>query len=368
MTSAARHWLLTEPSPGCGPEGKQMTRPHGSTPAASAQAGPQPSRSRSRFRLRYAGQSATVVEVGGAIRSYTAAGRPVLDGYGPGERCSGARGQTLIPWPNRLRDGTYTFEGTNHQLPLTEPGKHNAIHGLARWASWLAARHDEDRVTMTCVLFPQPGWPFTLDLSIDYQLGPAGLSVRTTATNTGTASCPYGAGAHPYLTLGTGIIDPLILRAPGAIRLRTDDQAIPAGTEPAEGTGYDFRTARAIGPAVLDTGYTDLCRDGDGMAWVELADPAGGTAVPLWLDETCRYLMLFTGDSLADPARRRQRLGVEPMTCAPNALQTGDGLHVLAPGESFGSAWGIPARIPLRRGHSHIPSDPWKAHNRRKSS
>lgn len=202
-----------------------MTRPRGALPAAPPRTSPR-APSGARFPLRYAGQAATAVEVGGAIRSYTAAGRPVLGGYGAGERCTGARGQTLIPWPNRLRDGTYTFGGTAHQLPLTEPGKRNAIHGLARWARWSAARHDKDRVTRSCVLYPQPRWPFTLDLSIGYHLGPGGLSVRTTATNTGTAPCPYGTGAHPYLTPSARIIDTLTLRAAGATRPRTDDQGI----------------------------------------------------------------------------------------------------------------------------------------------
>ena len=62
------------------------------------------------------------------------------------------------------------------------------------------------------------------------------------------------------------------------------------------------------------------------------------------MDEAYRYLMLFTGDSLADPARRRRGLGIEPMTCAPNALQTGEGLRTLQPGELFSSRWGILAR------------------------
>jgi aldose 1-epimerase len=51
--------------------------------------------------------------------------------------------------------------------------------------------------------------------------------------------------------------------------------------------------------------------------------------------------MLFTGDSLPDASRRRGGLGVEPMTCAPNAFASGDGLRVLEPGESFSAAWGI---------------------------
>jgi len=63
--------------------------------------------------------------------------------------------------------------------------------------------------------------------------------------------------------------------------------------------------------------------------------------VALWVDESYGYVMAFTGDSLPQPERRRRGLGVEPMTCAPNAFQTGDGLRTLAPGELFASSWGI---------------------------
>ena len=298
-------------------------------------------------QLRCGPQSATVVEVGGALRSYTIDSRPLLDGYGPHERCTGARGQTLIPWPNRLRDGRYTFAGTSGQLPLTEPGQRNAIHGLVRWASWAVSGRAEDRVSMTHTVFPQPGWPFLLDLRIDYELGPGGLTVRTTAVNAGPEPCPYGTGAHPYLTLGTPVIDGLRLRAPGTVRITTDDRGIPAGDQPVGGTEYDFRAGRIIGAAVLDTGYRDLARADDGRAWVTLADDASGTTVGLWMDEAYGYLMLFTGDSLAEPGRRRRGLGVEPMTCAANALQTGDGLVTLQPGQRAVSAWGISPAPPL---------------------
>ena len=296
------------------------------------------------FSLRCGSQAVTVVEVGGGIRSYVSDGRPLLDGYELHERCTGARGQALLPWPNRLRDGSYAFAGHGYQLPLTEPEKHNAIHGLVRWVHWSATEHGDDRVSMSYPLRPQSGWPFTLDLRIDYELARAGLTVRTTASNAGSQPCPYGAGAHPYLSLGSGIIDGLRLQAPGSRLIRADDRGIPAGTEPAAGTPYDFRTPRTIGPAVLDTGYAQLERDDGGLAWVRLADHT--SAVGLWMDRAYQYMMLFTGDSLPDPARRRRGLGVEPMTCAPNALQTGEGLITLQPGESFSSAWGISPEPP----------------------
>lgn len=290
-------------------------------------------------------QRAIVVEVGGALRTYTAGDRPLLDGYGLDERCSGARGQTFIPWPNRLRDGIYRHEETEHQLPLTEPAKHNAIHGLVRWTNWSVVERDMEHVVMRHSLHPQAGWPFILDVSIAYALNPDGLSVRTTATNAGGTACPYGTGAHPYLALGTPTIDDLVLCAPGTSWMPTDEQGIPISRESVVGTDFDFCSSRRIGATVLDTAYGNLQRDDQALAHVELAEPHSGSRVRLWMDDTYQYLMLFTGDTLSDAAQRRRGLGVEPMTCAPNALQTGEGLRTLEPGESFVSTWGISASV-----------------------
>jgi aldose 1-epimerase len=188
-----------------------------------------------------------------------------------------------------------------------------------------------------------------LHLVVAYELRDDGLAVTTTATNVGDSACPYGAGAHPYLTLGTEGIDPLLLRAPGSIWLPEDDRGIPTGSEPVEGTPYDFRRLHAIGDVQLDTGYAELERDVDGLARVELRTADGERAVSLWLDESYPYLMLFTGDSLPEVERRRRGLGVEPMTCAPDAFETGNGLRQLAPGESFISAWGIAPQTDMAR-------------------
>lgn len=282
-----------------------------------------------------------MVEVGGGLRSYVAAGRELLDGYALDEPCTAARGQSLIPWPNRLRDGVYEFDGQHYQLALTEPAKHNAIHGLVRWTNWSVADRDENRVVMVHVLHPQDGWPFALGLRIEYVLSDGGLAVNTTAANVGPGACPYGAGAHPYLTLGTDTIDPLILQAPGQRHMPSDAQGIPTATEAVDGTPFDFLEPRALAATVLDTAYSELRRDHDGLARVRIATVDGERAVTLWLDEQHPFLMLFTGDSLPDPARRRRGLGIEPMTCAPNALQSGDGLRRLASGEAFTSSWGI---------------------------
>ena len=287
-------------------------------------------------------QRVVVVEVGGGLREYTLDGRNVLDGYGPDEMSSSGRGQVLIPWPNRIQDGRYSFDGQEHQLPLDDVEEQDAIHGLVRWGSWIAGDRAENRVVMEHALHPQPGYPFSVALSIEYELSDAGLRVRTTAVNRGPRPCPYGSGNHPYLALSESLVDSLTLRIPARTMLHSDERGIPVERLPVAGTDYDFRRPRPIGSTVLDHAFTDLERDEDGRARVELRDPEGGDERALWVDETHSYVMVFSGDPLPDVNRRS--LAVEPMTCPPNAFRSCEGLLRLEPGQSFTSTWGIDPR------------------------
>ena len=278
-------------------------------------------------------QEAVVTEVGAGIRTYSAGGRDVLDGYAADELASSGRGQLLIPWPNRIRDGAYELDGRRHQLDLNEPARRNAIHGLVRWSSWSVSERGADRAVLDHVLRPRPGYPFTLELQVEYLLSADGLTVVTSATNAGGETCPYGAGAHPYLTVRGETVDEAVLRVPARSVLEADERGIPVGSGPVEATELDFRDPRPVGPTRLDHCFTDLDRDEDGRVRVAIGETT------LWADESYPYLMIFTGDGLPDVERRS--LAVEPMTCAPNAFVSGDGLILLEPGESHAAAWGI---------------------------
>jgi aldose 1-epimerase len=291
------------------------------------------------FELVAGDQRLVVVEVGAGLRSYTIGDRELLDGYAPDAMCASGRGQLLLPWPNRIEDGTYEFDGRTHRLPLTEPEAHNAIHGLVRWAAWTETERDAHRVVMRHRLHPQPGYPFTLELAVAYELAEHGLTVRTTATNVGAEAAPYGCGSHPYLRLGSDGVDPLVLRIPARTVAVSDARGLPQRSEDVEGTELDFREPRAIGATVLDNAFTDLDRDTDGLARARLEDPRSGDSLTVWVDESYAYLMVFSGDPLPDVARRS--LAVEPMTCPPNAFRSGVSLIRLAPGESATTAWGI---------------------------
>lgn len=296
------------------------------------------------FEIAFGKQRVVAVEVGGGLRRYVADGEDVIDGYGLDEIASGGRGQLLIPWPNRLQSGSYEFDGRSYQLPLTEPEHSNAIHGLVRWVAWRVRDREPHRVVLEHVLHAQPGYPFSLELQIEYELSTRGLSVTTTATNVGRAACPYGSGAHPYLTLGGDTIDDVLLRVPARTALRSNDRGIPVGSAAVDGTELDFRSLRRVGEAKLDNGYTDLERDDAGIARVTV-EAVGGSGRTLWFDEGYPYVMVFTGDI---PSVQRGGLAVEPMTCPPNAFRSGDALVTLEPGESHTAVWGLAPRVEVR--------------------
>lgn len=287
---------------------------------------------------------ATVVEVSGGLRALTAGDLEVLDGYPTEEMCHDARGQLLMPWPNRLANGKYTFAGKEHQAPINETATDTAIHGLVRWANWHAAEQRLDSVTMRHRLLPSPGYPFALDLAAIYALGEAGLKVTLRAENIGVEACPFGAGQHPYVRVGTPLIDVASLQIPARTMLRYNEQLIPVGRTSVEGTPLDFRTARPIGETPINMDYTDLERDADGLARVTLTAPDGGPQVEVWMDEAFPHVTVYTGETVQPPDRRRHGLAIEPMTCPPNAFANGEDLVVLSPGESWEGSWGMTIR------------------------
>jgi aldose 1-epimerase len=247
------------------------------------------------YEIRFGAARAVVVEVGGGLRAYDG----VLLDYGVEERAKAGRGQVLAPWPNRIAGGRYSFGGREFQLDLSEPDAGNAIHGLARWANWSCVTHEEDTVTLAHVLHQQPGYPFTLSLRVTYRLDERGLTVEDTAENVGSDAAPFGIGHHPYFT-GAPLADDL--------EVELDGETFVIGDKELD------ETRRLAAPRVRVGAHV------------------------LWFEEPFRYVQLFTGDH---PDVERRGFAVEPMTCPPNAFNTGEGLIILEPGATFRGRWGI---------------------------
>ena len=277
---------------------------------------------------------AVVVEVGGGLRILSLGGREVVDGYPEQRMASGGRGQHLLPWPNRVGDGRWTWQDRPQQLALSEADKSNAIHGLARWAPWEVVEASPSTAVLRLVLHPQPGWPGRLESTCTWRLTESGLTAELTTVCRAPHQLPFGYGVHPYLAPSGELVDDEVLHVPAARRLLVDERSLPVGDEPVDGTAYDFRTPRPIGDTVLDTCFGDLQRGSDGRSAVRFG------ATEVWADEAFRWFQLYTGETLPQSEQRRS-LAVEPMTCPPDALRSGTDLVVLEPGGEWTGSWGI---------------------------
>lgn len=295
-----------------------------------------PSPSGEQFEIAAGGYRAVVTESGAALRTLTFEGEDLVDGFAEDAMASLGRGQLLMPWPNRIEDGRYEFGGTEHQLALTEPKRHNASHGLARWAAWSVLEHTDSSVALTYRLMAQSGYPWLLDLHVQYDVSADGLTVTQSATNMSDSPAPYASGAHPYLTVGAPLDDCELLLPATTRALADPERLLPTGREDVEGTDLDFRVWRPVKDMVFNDAFTDLRRGRDGRAEVVLR---ADRAVLLWVDEQHRWLQVYSADDVAGHDRRS--LAVEPMTANANAFRTGEDLVTIEPEDTFSAVWGI---------------------------
>ncbi len=289
------------------------------------------------YRITHGDHTATVTEVGATLREYSVGGRDVVHPFAEDQLPPAGNGAVLAPWPNRLRDGQYTYAGVEYQLPLNEPDRRTALHGLVNWQRWTPVEQSESSVTLEHRLVPTPGYPFFLRVAITYTLSDDGLRVHTVATNDGEATAPYGIGFHPWLSPAGADLDDCTMRLDAGTKVTVDDRLLPTGTEPAAGA-FDFRSPSTLKGVALDDAYVDVVRDDAGLAWIQLAAPDGRTAA-IWMDESMDTFQVCTGDELI-PVANRTGLAAEPMSCIADAFRTGDRLVHLAAGESHAVTWG----------------------------
>ncbi len=262
-----------------------------------------------------------------------------------GTRPPMSAGLILAPWPNRIRNGHFIFDGIDHQLEITEPAFDNAIHGFVRSRDWSVVNRADDRIELSIDVRLHKGWPYPLGLTVDYALGDDGLTVTHTATNTGAIPAPFGMGFHSYVRAGDFPLDECTLRLSAGTRLPLDERMLPnGGSQAVTGTNYDFTSPRTLRGVALDTPFSALDFDADGRSRHELRAP-DGTGTVLWAAREFSWLQAFVADPDAGrsyPGRGRA-LALEPMTCPPDAFNSGIDQLVLAPGQKWIGRWGMSA-------------------------
>ncbi len=285
---------------------------------------------------------AAVDRHGGGLHSLTRDGEPLTETYDAAGAVPYCAGALLFPWPNRVRGGTWVHNGITVQLHVDEPELGNANHGLVRDAPVTVRSWEPDRVTVVAVVEPRPGYPFHVALATTYTAEESGLRVEHRTENRSAGPAPVALGTHPYLRVGHVPTEDLRLTVRAARHLQVDAALVPVADVPVD-ADVDLRDGPVLGRGALNVCYHGLTRQGPGYGtYRHVLTAPDGRSTELWADAAFRYVQVYVSDHFPGAGGTTTRaVAVEPMTAAPDALNSGRGLRWLAPGETWDVVWGI---------------------------
>lgn len=269
---------------------------------------------------------ARVVTVGAGLAGLTYRGHELIVPHRVDECPPSYLGKVLMPWPNRVAGGSYSWEGRGYDLPIDEPGFSTSLHGFVAFQEWEIVEADASSVLLRTLIAARYSYPWTLAAQASYRLSAeGGLSVELSATNIGEGTAPYGVGFHPYLAVDGTRANDLELTIPAATVYEADSHMIPVKAHDVASFGLDFRSPTRIGAAELDHAFAGLPQ---GTWSVTLRSPDTGVGVSLSSD--ARWLQVYSGQTI-----RRAGVAVEPMSCPPNAFNSGTDIVALDAGRSY---------------------------------
>lgn len=250
---------------------------------------------------------AVISPVGAALEKLALRGTTIIDSTLVSNPSAMFFGSTLAPWPNRLANHTYEYQGQRYQTPNVDQDG-NSNHGLVFNRAFEVNEHSDDSISFGYKFGSDESYPFPIDLKITYQLFDSGLRVSAIATNNGQAA-PFGVGFHPYFLVGENFK----ASANFSKQILVDEKMIPISDKHIDGFVYEG-------------GNLDDCFTGDGQLNLETEK----FNVRISLEKGFEYFMLYRpsidcGASL---------LAVEPMSCIANAFNSDLGSTVIQPGES----------------------------------
>ncbi|MEM6685521.1 MAG: aldose 1-epimerase, partial [Bacteroidota bacterium] len=231
----------------------------------------------------------------------------------------------MFPFVNRVQDGKYTFEGKTYQLPINEPAKNNAIHGLLYTQKFelydTQVSTEHARVTLQYIYDGNTqGFPFPFHFFVTYTLTETTLKVTMKVVNTGTATFPFTIGWHPYFN-AENLYEIEIDFNCAVEYTTTDDRSITNGTTP-----HALKMPFQLKNNQFDTAYQ-----------LENSEIQFSTQ---------KYKAIITGNAATNfvqfftPATENI-IAIEPTVGLSNSFNNGIGLQTLASNKTYEIAWTV---------------------------
>jgi aldose 1-epimerase len=247
----------------------------------------------------------------------------------------------LFPFPNRIKDGRFTWDGKEYQLPTNDPSGRNAIHGFVCRKPWQVvdqgAEGQSAWVTgefVGSIDAPETleSWPADYRIAVTYRMLENTLEVDAEVSNPGSKDLPWGLGYHPYfaLSLFGGNDARVTIPAKGCWELKDN---IPTGRQYPVDEKRDLSAGKRYGELQLD----DLFTDRDYQLKKKFCDPCliahENQRLEIYTSVGFQYIVGFTPP-------HRQAICMEPYTCTTDAInlhqrRIAAGLRVLRPGAVF---------------------------------
>ncbi len=238
----------------------------------------------------------------------------------------GYNGMVLAPWPNRIPDGKYSFQGEDYELEINELDRNNALHGFAFQREFELIEKTKNSLTLSADMFLADGYPFDVQLKITYLLTDEGFQCSVTATNNSEMVAPFGIAFHPYYP----VTDETKISLPARQHILTNDRMIPTGEQPNQLKSFMFSEVD------LDDCFLNLDREGD-LANTHVESP--GQILTLWQDQAFDFIMVYTTNEFDSISGPQKAIAIEAQSCEANAFNTNPPL--LQPRESFTGGWGV---------------------------
>lgn len=228
----------------------------------------------------------------------------------------------LSPWVNRVRNGNYSFEGRNYQLPINEENLGNAIHGLLARKPFSYQLEGSKAIVRFVYQAEEKAYPFPFETSLTYEFDENNVfHMQFEAINTGVGNMPFACGWHPYFQLPDGELADWTIRFDSISKFHSDSQMIPLREEP-----FDASRGVSLGEETLDNVFRLHPMENHQTVF-----DSGKSKITMEQSSIdFPFLVVFAPE-------HENCLAIEPMTANTDAFNTGDGLRILTPGEKFES-------------------------------